>query len=120
MARFILFLDRLFNFYIYYVIGACVLSWVPNINPDYPLFDFLFKSAGFYIIPPFMGLSFSPALVVFVCAMVSIGLRKLYIKLFEKNKPEVIILTKEEFEKKLNEYKDINDNSNEVDKNDCI
>ena len=29
--------------YMYYVLGACMLSWVPNINPDYPLFNFIFK-----------------------------------------------------------------------------
>lgn len=107
MAKFILFLDRIINFYIYYVIGVCILSWVPNINPNYPLFDFLFKSAGFYIIPPFMGLSFSPAFVVFVCAMISLGLRKIYTKFYEKNKPSIIILTQDEFVKKLNEHNDV-------------
>ena len=107
MAKFILFLDRMINFYIYYVIGVCILSWVPNINPNYPLFDFLFKSAGFYIIPPFMGLSFSPALVVFVFAMLSLGLRKIYAKFYEKDKPSIIILTQDEFVKKLNEQ-DVN------------
>ena len=43
MANFIKFLYRLVMLYMYYVLGACMLSWVPNINPDYPLFNFIFK-----------------------------------------------------------------------------
>ena len=41
MAKVIIFLDRLVNYYLYFVVMACFLSLVPNINPDYPLFDFI-------------------------------------------------------------------------------
>ncbi len=103
MAKFILFLDRLINLYLYFVIGACILSWVPNINPNYPLFHMIFKSAGFYILPPFMGLSFSPAVVMVVCALISMGLGKIYNKYFASNEPEIIVVTPDQFIKEIRE-----------------
>lgn len=106
MANFIIFLDRVVNLYLYFVIGACLLSWVPNINPDYPLFDFIFNSAGFYIIPPIMGISFSPALLMVVLALISMGLRHIYLKYYAVKEPKVIVLTKDELLAKLNEEKD--------------
>lgn len=106
MANFILFLDRVLNLYLYFVIGACLLSWVPNINPDYPLFDFIFKSAGFYIIPPFAGVSFSPALVMVLVYLISMGLRRIYLKYYATKQPKVIVLTKDEFLAKLEKEKE--------------
>lgn len=113
MARFIIFLDRLVNLYIFYVIGACILSWVPNINPNYPLFNYIFKFAGFYLIPPIMGLSFSPAVVMVVAALISMGLKKLYLKYFAENDSKIVVLSQEEFFEKLK-----NENREEK-KDDC-
>lgn len=103
MANLIIFLDRLINLYLYFVIAACIMSWVPNINPNYPLFHFIFKFAGFYIIPPFAGVSFSPALVMVTAVLISMGLRKIYIKYYASKNPQIIVLTPEEFAKKLAE-----------------
>ena len=113
MAKFILFLDRLINLYLYFVIGACILSWVPNINPNYPLFNLIFKSAGFYILPPFMGMSFSPALVMVVCALISMGLGKIYNKYYASENPDIIVVTPDELIKEIKEKK------KEDKKNDC-
>lgn len=114
MANLILFLDRLVNLYLYFVLGACLLSWVPNINPDYPLFDFIFKFAGFYIIPPVAGFSLSPTLVMVVAVLVSMGLRKIYAKYYADKNPKIIVVTPEELMQKLNEEKgkDKKDDSN--------
>ena len=71
MARFIIFLDRLINYYLYFVVMACFLSLVPNINPDYPLFNFIFKAAGFYIVPAIFGFIVSPVLVMISLALIS-------------------------------------------------
>jgi uncharacterized protein YggT (Ycf19 family) len=105
MARFIILLDRIVNFYLYYVIMACFLSLVPNINFDYPLFDFIFKSAGFYLIPPFFGFSFSVMVVMTVLVLISCGLKKIYIKYYAKNEPKIVVLTEEEFNKKFEDIK---------------
>ena len=50
---------------------ACFLSLVPNINPDYPLFNFIFKAAGFYIIPTIYGFIISPVLIMISLALIS-------------------------------------------------
>lgn len=105
MANLIVFLYRLINLYLYFIIGACLLSLVPNINPDYPLFNFIFKFAGFYIIPPFAGVSFSPALVMAVVALISMGLRKLYNKYYAGKEPQIIVLTQDELIEKLKKEK---------------
>lgn len=101
MAKFILFLDRLVNFYLYYVVLACFLSFVPNINYNYPLFHFIFKSAGFYIIAPVLGISFSPMVVMICCVLTSMGLAKIYKKYYTDKEHSVIILTKDEFERNI-------------------
>ena len=101
MGKFIKFLDRLINFYLYYVVMACFLTLIPYINPNYPLFNFIFKSAGFYIIPPIFGISFSPALVLTVLVLCSIGLNKIYDKFYAPKEPKIIVLTPEEFMKKV-------------------
>lgn len=105
MANFILFLDRLVNFYLYYVVMACFLSLVPNINMDYPLFHYIFKFAGFYLIPPVFGVSFSPMLCMIMLVLVSMGLRKVYIKYYADKEPKIVILTKDEFINKLKAQK---------------
>ena len=115
MAKFIIFLDKLLNLYLYFIIGACILSWVPNINYDYPLFHYIFTYAGFYIVPPFLGLSFSPALVMLVCALIIMGLRKIYNKFYAKDKPEIIIISKDELIDKLKQ-----EENKEEDKNDIL
>lgn len=103
MANFIKFLYRLVMLYMYYVLGACMLSWVPNINPDYPLFSFIFKSAGFYLIPPILGLSISPAIVMLVCGFVLLGLDKIYAKYFAPKEPKIVVMSPEEFFEKMKE-----------------
>ena len=114
MANFILFIDRVVNLYLYYVVMACFLSLVPNINMNYPLFHYIFKFAGFYIIPPFFGISFSPMVVMITLALISIGLRKIYIKFYAEKEPKILVLTPEEFLKKVEEQKGENnkDDSN--------
>lgn len=102
MAKFIVFLNRFINLYLYFVLGACLLSWVPNINPNYPLFHVIFTAAGFYILPPIMGLSFSPALVMLVLGFISVGLVKIYNKFYAPKEKEIIVLTPEEFIEKIN------------------
>ncbi len=102
MAKFIVFFNRLINLYLYFILGACLLSWVPNINPNYPLFHAIFTAAGFYILPPFMGLSFSPALVMLALGLVSVGLVKIYNKFYAPKEKEIIVLTPEEFIEKIN------------------
>ncbi len=86
MAKLILFLDRLVNFYLYYVVMACFLAIVPNINYDYPLFHFIFTSAGFYIIPPIFGISFSLLAMMITCVLISMGLKKAYNTIIEDKK----------------------------------
>ena len=101
IADFILFLSRVINLYMYYVGFACLLSWVPNINPDYPLFHFIFVSTAFYLLPRFFGFVFAPLLVMTVCVLVSQWLVKLYLKLTKDKRPEIIVMTPEEFFKKF-------------------
>lgn len=103
MAKFILFLIRFFNLYLYFVVMACFLSFIPNINPNYPLFNFIFKLSGFYVIPPVFGFIISPMLILIILTLVMIGLTKLYDKYYAKEEPTVIIMSPEEFTQKLEE-----------------
>lgn len=105
MSKFILILDRVVNLYIYYVGLACLLSWVPNINPDYPLFHFIFLSTGFYILPPFLGFIFAPLFIMVLCALISVGLGKLYIKLNKDKVPHIMIMSPDEFFAKMEQEK---------------
>ncbi len=89
----------------YFIVGACILSWVPNINPDYPLFHFIFTAAGCYLLPPVLGFSIAPALVALICAFLSAGLRKLYDKYYADKEPQVIVVTPEMLAQKLKEQK---------------
>ena len=97
----------------YFILGACLLSWIPNINPDYPLFYYIFKFSGAYILPPVIGFAFGPALLMVICALISMGLKKIYIKFYAEKEPKVIVLTPEELVEKLNKQKE------EDNKNDC-
>ena len=101
MGKFILFLDRLINLYLYFVVMACFLSLVPNINPNYPLFHCIFKFAGFYLIPPIFGINISPMPSMIALVLGSMGLKKLYVKFYAKNEPKIVILSQKEFEKKF-------------------
>jgi uncharacterized protein YggT (Ycf19 family) len=117
MAKFIIFLDRVVNLYLYYVVMACFLSLVPNINYNYPLFDFIFRAAGFYLIPPIFGISFSVMFVMVSLALFSTGLKKIYYKYYFDKELKLVVLTKEEFEQKFgkvpsNLEKDKNDDNN--------
>lgn len=105
MAKFILFLERLVNLYLYYIVGASLLSWVPNINHNYPLFHYIFKFAGFYILPPFMGFIFAPVILMTICVLVSMGLEKIYNKFYANKEPKVIILSPNELAAKLKQAK---------------
>lgn len=101
MGKFILFLDRLINLYLYFVVMACFMSLVPNLNPDFPLFHCIFKLAGFYLIPPIVGINISPMPQMMILVLTSMGLRKLYVKFYAKNEPRILIMSQEEFEKKF-------------------
>lgn len=117
IADFILFLSRVINLYMYYVGFACLLSWVPNINPDYPLFHFIFVSTGFYLLPQIFGFVFAPLLVMTVCVLISQWLIKLYLKLTKDKRPEIIIMSPEDFFKKL-EQENLKKNEEKTDKED--
>lgn len=97
MAKFIRFLYRLINYYLYFVVMACFLALVPNINPNYPLFNYIFKIAGFYIIPPIFGLIISPMLVLIISALIMMGLDKIYAKYYAPKDPKVLVMTPEQF-----------------------
>lgn len=107
MAKFIIFLDRLIYLYLCFIMGACLMSWIPNINPNYPLFNAVFTAAGFYLVPPIFGIGISPALLMVVLALISAGLRKIYNKFFaEKDEPKIVVVTPEELMEKLKEQHD--------------
>lgn len=101
LRKLVIFTDRLVNLYLYYIVGACILALVPNINPNYPLFHYIFKFAGFYLIPPVFGFSFSPMALMIVLVLVSLGLRKLYHHFFYME-PQVYVMSAEEFFDKVN------------------
>lgn len=117
MSRFILIFDRVVNLYMYYVGLACLLSWVPNINPDYPLFHFIFLSTGFYILPPVLGFIFAPLFIMVLCALISAGLGKLYAKLNKDKVPHIMILSPEEFFEKMEQEKLKSDKIKDKDNN---
>ena len=97
MAKFIQFLYRLVNYYLYFEVMACFLALVPNINPNYPLFNFIFKIAGFYLIPPIFGFIISPMFVMIVSALIMMGLSKIYMKYYAPKEPKVVVMSPEEF-----------------------
>jgi len=97
MAKFIRFLYRLVNYYLYFVVMACFLALVPNINPNFPLFNYIFKIAGFYIIPPIFGFIISPMLVLIISAIIMMGLGKIYAKYYAPKEQKVIVMTPEQF-----------------------
>ena len=101
LRKLVIFADRLVNLYLYFIIGACILSLVPNINPNYPLFHYIFKFAGFYLIPPLLGFSFSPMVLMITLVMISIGLHKLYHKYFYVE-PQVYVMSAQDFFDKVN------------------
>lgn len=118
MAKFIIILQRIFTLYLYYVIIACLLGCVPNINPDYPIFDFIFTFAGFYLVPPIYGISFSPAIVMIVTALICQGLYKIYEKFYKPKEPEVIIMSPKEFFDSFEKYNKSNDLKEKENKDD--
>lgn len=93
----ILFLYNLTNLYIYFIVMACFLGVIPNINPNYPLFNYIFKIAGFYLIPPIFGFYLSPMLMLIVTTLIMLGLGKLYNKYFKPDEPKVIIMSQKDF-----------------------
>ncbi len=97
MVNFLMFLDRLINYYLYFVVMSCFLSLVPNINPDYPLFNVIFKAAGFYIIPPVFGFIIAPAIIMTLLVLCSMGIRKIIEKYFKPQEPQILVMTPEEF-----------------------
>jgi len=108
-----LFLDRVIHLYLYYVVMACFLALVPSINPDYPLFHYIFKFAGFYLFPPVFGISFSPMILMITLVLLSMGLRKIYVKLFFKNELNNQTLNNEFVKNIFIELDDINKNNSE-------
>ena len=106
MAKFIIFLDRVIYLYLCFVMGACLMSWIPNINPDYPLFNFIFTAAGFYLIPPVLGIGIAPALVMVICSLISFGLGKIYQKFYAKKESQIVVVTPDELIQKLKEQEE--------------
>lgn len=129
MAKFIRFLYRLVNYYLYFVVMACFLALVPNINPDFPLFNCIFKVAGFYLIPPVFGFIVSPMFIMVISALIMMGLNKIYTKYYAPKEQKVIIMTPEQLVEQIKkneqayldkvisevkeDFKDENDNQSE-------
>ena len=88
----------------YFLLGVAILSWIPNINPDYPLFHMLFKFSGFYLLPPFMGLALAPALLMVVGAFLIMMLEKIYDRFYKPEKQQVYFMSSEEFTRRLDEF----------------
>ena len=107
MGKFIIYLYRIVNYYLYFVIMACFLAIVPNI----------FKAAGFYLVPPIFGFVISPMIVMVVLALIMMGLSKIYVKYFESKEPKVIVMSTEDFMKEIikNQQNAANDNTQETD-----
>lgn len=101
MANLIIFVDRLLYLYMYFIIFGCLLSWVPNLNPDYPLFHMIFVATGAYILPPIFGMLLGPCVVMLVLAASSYGLRKIYNKYYAEKERNILIITPEDLMKKL-------------------
>ena len=97
MAKFIRFLYRLVNYYLYFVVMACFLALVPNINPNFTLFNFIFKMAGFYLVPPIFGFIISPMIMLIILALIMMGLSKIYVKYYATQEPKVVVMTPEQF-----------------------
>jgi uncharacterized protein YggT (Ycf19 family) len=114
MAKFLIYILRILNLYLYFVVGAGLLSLVPNINPNYPLFHYIFKFAGFYLIPPVFGVSFSPMAVLVFTALISMGLVKLYDKYYASKEPKVIVVSPEEFIRKMAQFEKIKNKDDET------
>ena len=108
---FIIFVNNAVCLYLYFIVGACLLSLVPNINPNYPLFHYIFKIAGFYLIPPVLGFSFSPMLIMITLVLISMGLQKIYVKYFQEEQEVYIIPAEEIFQQINNEELEINKTS---------
>ena len=107
MAKFLMLLYRIVNLYTYFVVMACILLIVPNINPDYPLFNAIFKFAGFYLIPPVMGIMLSPMCVLMVLTLINMGIYKLYKSKYADKEPKIIVLSADEFAKQFNKTDDL-------------
>ena len=74
------------------------------------------------MLPRFFGFVFAPLLVMTVCVLVSQWLVKLYLKLTKDKRPEIIVMTPEEFFKKFeqeNSKKD-EEKTDKEDNNDSI
>ena len=62
--------------YFYLILIRCILSWVPNINPNKQPFALIYGSTDWYldlfrkIIPPFGGIDFSPIAAVFALSLI--------------------------------------------------
>jgi uncharacterized protein YggT (Ycf19 family) len=106
MGKFILFIGRLIYLYLYFIVGACVLSWVPNINPQYPLFKLIFNMAGAGIFPPVLGFDIGPVVLMSVLGLIWAGLEKIYKKFYAPKDREIIIISKDELLEKLKEQKE--------------
>ena len=109
MAKFIIFIARFLNLYLYFILGACLLSWIPNINPQYPLFNLIFKFAGAGILPPVLGFDLGPALLMVILALAWSGLEKLYAKFYAPKQQDIVVLSKEEFIEKMKELSSQNE-----------
>ena len=108
LGGFIIFVNNAVCLYLYFIVGACLLSLVPNINPNYPLFHYIFKFAGFYLIPPVLGFSFSPMVIMISLVLISMGLQKVYNKYFSEEQEVYVIPAEEIFKQIKDEELEIN------------
>ena len=84
MKKFIETLCFIINIYIYYVVICCFLTWIPNLNMDYPTFKIMFWLAGFNILANIPILhSFVP--VFLICILIAVR-KLLYKSIGEKDK----------------------------------
>lgn len=68
----------LIDIYIYFVVICCFMTWIPNLNWDFPAIQIMFWLAGFNILPNVPVLS---SFVPLILILVLISLRKFLYKI---------------------------------------
>ena len=78
MKKFVSLVCNLIDLYIYFVVICCFMTWIPNLNVNFPAIKIMFWLAGFNILSniPFINM-FVPLIMV----LLLISLRKFLYKL---------------------------------------
>ena len=84
MKKFVKFLCQFIDIYIYYVVICCFLTWIPNLNWDFPAIKVLFWIAGFNILSNIPILSMFVPLIM-ICLLIALR-RFLYRLIGEEDK----------------------------------